>query len=78
MSPHTPTQLDQFYFVPVDMADVDSGRDLTQIRSDLGTTLISLCKKIGNKAITMMRVKSPRSDVEMSKKLNFVAAILDF
>ena len=26
----------------------------------------------------MMRGKSPRSDVEMSKKLNFVAAILDF
>ena len=31
-----------------------------------------------NKAISMMRVKSPRSDVEMSKKLNFVAAILVF
>ena len=33
-----------------------------------------------NKAITMMRGKSPRSDVEMTKKnqLNFVAAILDF
>ena len=26
----------------------------------------------------MMRGKSPRSDVEISKKLNFVAAILDF
>ena len=32
-----------------------------------------------NKSITMMRGKSPRSDVEMTKKkLNFVAAILDF
>ena len=31
-----------------------------------------------NKAITMMRGKSPRSDIEMTKKLNFVAAILDF
>ena len=31
-----------------------------------------------NKAITMMRGKSPRSDVQMAKKLNFVAAILDF
>jgi len=31
-----------------------------------------------NKAITMMRGKSPRSDVQMSKKLNFVVAILDF
>ena len=31
-----------------------------------------------NKAITMMRGKSPRFDVQMSKKLNFVAAILDF
>ena len=31
-----------------------------------------------NKAISMMRGKSPRSDVEMSKQLNFVAAILDF
>ena len=31
-----------------------------------------------NKAITMMRGKSPRSDVEMTKKLNFLAAILDF
>ena len=30
-----------------------------------------------NKAIMMMRGKSPRSDVEMTKKLNFVAAILD-
>ena len=26
----------------------------------------------------MMRGKSPRSDIEMSKKLNFVAAIFDF
>ena len=26
----------------------------------------------------MMRGKSPRSDVEMSNKLNFLAAILDF
>ena len=33
---------------------------------------------ICNKAISMMRGKSPRTDVEMSKKLNFVAAILDF
>ena len=31
-----------------------------------------------DKAITMMRGKSPPSDVEMTKKLNFVAAILDF
>ena len=31
-----------------------------------------------NKAITMMHGKSPRSDVQMKKKLNFVAAILDF
>ena len=31
-----------------------------------------------NKAISMMRGKSPLSDVEVSKKLNFVAAILDF
>ena len=31
-----------------------------------------------NKAITMMRGKSPRSDVQMSKKLNFVAAVLDY
>ena len=31
-----------------------------------------------NKAISMMRWKSPRSDVEMPKKLNFVAAVLDF
>ena len=31
----------------------------------------------GNKAISMMRGKSPRSDVEMSKKLNFVATIMD-
>ena len=31
-----------------------------------------------DKAITMMCGKSPRSDVEMSKKLDFVAAILDF
>ena len=31
-----------------------------------------------NKAISMMRGKSPQSDVEMSKKLNFVAAIFDF
>ena len=34
-----------------------------------------------NKAITMMRVKSPRSDVKMTKKkkqLIFVAATLDF
>ena len=31
-----------------------------------------------NKAISMMRGKSPRSDVEMSKKLNFVASVLDF
>ena len=31
-----------------------------------------------NKSITMMRGKSPRCDVEMTKKLNFVAAILDF
>ena len=30
------------------------------------------------KTITMMRGKSPRSDVEMTKKLNFVAAILGF
>ena len=35
-------------------------------------------KKKENKAISMMRGKSPRSDVEMSKKLNFVAAILEF
>ena len=34
--------------------------------------------KINNKAISMMRGKSPRSDVEMSKKLNFLAAIFDF
>ena len=34
-------------------------------------------KNINNKAISMMRGKSPRSDVELSKKLNFVAAILD-
>ena len=33
---------------------------------------------ITNKAITMMRGKSPRSDVEMSKILNFVTAILNF
>ena len=33
---------------------------------------------IKNKAISMMRGKSPRSDVEMSIELNFVAAILDF
>ena len=32
----------------------------------------------GDKAITMMRGKSPRSDVEMTKKLNFVTAILAF
>ena len=31
-----------------------------------------------NKAISMMRGKSPPSDVEMSKKLNFVSAILEF
>ena len=31
-----------------------------------------------DKAITMMRGKSPRSDVEMTKQLNFVVAILDF
>ena len=31
-----------------------------------------------NKVISIMRGKSPRSDVEMTKKLNFVAAILDF
>ena len=31
-----------------------------------------------NKAIRMMRGKSPRSDIEMTIKLNFVAAILDF
>ena len=31
-----------------------------------------------NKSTTMMRGKSPRSDVEMTNKLNFVAAILDF
>ena len=31
-----------------------------------------------NKSITMMRGKSPRSNVEITKKLNFVAAILDF
>ena len=31
-----------------------------------------------DKAISMMRGKSPRSDVEVSIKLNFVAAILDF
>ena len=31
-----------------------------------------------NKAISMMRGKPPRSDVEMLKKLYFVAAILDF
>ena len=31
-----------------------------------------------NKAITMMRGKSPRSDVEMTKKLNFVVAIMYF
>ena len=31
-----------------------------------------------NKAITMMRGKSPRFDIEMTKKLNFVAAILNF
>ena len=30
-----------------------------------------------NKAISMMRGKSPPSDLEMSKPLNFVAAILD-
>ena len=35
-------------------------------------------KIIKNKAISMMHGKSPRSDVEMSKTLNFVAAILDF
>ena len=31
-----------------------------------------------NKAISMKPGKSPRSDVEMSKKLDVVAAILDF
>ena len=31
-----------------------------------------------NKAISMMRGKSPPSDVEISKTLNFVAATLDF
>ena len=30
-----------------------------------------------NKSITMMRGKSPQSDVEMTKTLNFLAAILD-
>ena len=30
-----------------------------------------------NKAMSMMRGKSPPSDAEMPKKLNFVAAILD-
>ena len=35
-------------------------------------------KEIYNKAISMIRGKSPMMDVEMSKKLNFVAAILDF
>ena len=35
-------------------------------------------KIILNEAISMMRGKLPPSDVEMSKKLNFVAAILDF
>ena len=39
---------------------------------------IIVLNKIYNKAISMMRGKSLRSDVEMSKKLNFVAAILNF
>ena len=32
----------------------------------------------GDKLISMMRGKSPQSNVEMSKKRNFVAAILYF
>ena len=34
--------------------------------------------KYKNKAISMMRGKSPRSDVEITTKKTFVAVILDF
>ena len=47
-------------------------------KSTHGVFFVEKYKSKNNKAITMMRGKSPQSDVEMSKKLNFMAAILDF
>ena len=44
--------------------------------STLVNIIVKILLKKKNKA--MMRGKSPRYDVEMKKKLNFVSAILDF
>ena len=56
----------------------DSVINLTEIlTSAINIKTLTRNNQKKNKAISMMSGKSPRSDVEMSKKQNFVATILD-